>query len=383
MRRRKKKVLLVLHYPPPVHGAGIMGDIIRKSAAISKKFKTRCIKIDSSSELGAIEKVSARKLWYTIRFYIRLSRAILFFRPDVVHYFASPRGPGFYRDFLASVIWKRFRLFKCPSIFYHFHGKYQVGKPFQNMFAKWFFTGANIVVLSDELLHGFKALPFWKTLKFFTLPNTCVDLISEQEFKESLVGKDQVSCNHFLYLSNMIASKGYLAALDVASYLKKKGVAFRFSYAGAWVSKNDKELFLQKVESLGLESVVEIRGKVDKAEKKELLLSSHFLIFPTLYPTEAFPLVLVEALQCGVVPICYKNGATPSIVDSRTGFLVSDNKIESLKKVSLEATGRRGYVTKSLGARDKYLKNYTQEIFEQRLSAIWNNETEPLNLEEI
>ncbi|TDK42045.1 glycosyltransferase [Algoriphagus formosus] len=376
----KKKVLLILHYPPPIHGAGIMGDIIRKSERLKEEFHTRTIKIDSSVELHDIGRMSLKKVWLTLKFVIRVFWVVLAFRPNKVHYFSSSQGIAFYRDYLVSLSFKFLKVFNDLSIYYHYQAKYRLTKNWEMTISKWYFKNASIVVLSKELIEDFKVLPFWKKLSFYILPNTCKNLVSDDEFKSSLFFKNELDIVNFLYLSNMIPSKGYLEVLDVARYLNEKKVQALFSFAGDWMTKEDEEKFLKIVKELNLQNMIHIHGRVNDIQKKQLLSRAHFLIFPTRYPNEAFPLVLVEALQFGVLPITYINGGTPSIVNDNLGMLIKDNSLESLKNTALFASKRDRYMEKAFNARDKYLNDYRLFHFEKKLIDILNKEIEPVNL---
>jgi glycosyltransferase involved in cell wall biosynthesis len=49
-------------------------------------------------------------------------------------------------------------------------------------------------------------------------------------------------------------------------------------------------------------------GKVDGHHKEEALLETHFLVLPTRYPHEGQPLVLIEAMSAGAVPVTTDQG---------------------------------------------------------------------------
>jgi glycosyltransferase involved in cell wall biosynthesis len=64
---------------------------------------------------------------------------------------------------------------------------------------------------------------------------------------------------------------------------------------------------------------VEFRGLIDGIEKAELLAGARALLFPTQF-TEAFGLVIAEAMFSGTPVIASKNGACPELITPDTGF---------------------------------------------------------------
>ena len=44
-KSNKKNILFIMHYPPPVHGAAVVGEYIRKSKLINNTFSTKYINL--------------------------------------------------------------------------------------------------------------------------------------------------------------------------------------------------------------------------------------------------------------------------------------------------------------------------------------------------
>jgi glycosyltransferase involved in cell wall biosynthesis len=67
-----------------------------------------------------------------------------------------------------------------------------------------------------------------------------------------------------------------------------------------------------------------IVGPADVIRKDELFGMASFLIFPTRYPLEGQPLVILEAMSRGVVPITTDQGGIPDLLPfDRTELMVS------------------------------------------------------------
>ena len=115
-------------------------------------------------------------------------------------------------------------------------------------------------------------------------------------------------------------------------------------------------------------------------DKYAILKSSDMIVFPTFYHNECFPLVLLEAMQCGVACISTDEAAVPEIIDDgRTGYIVpkeSDGKpsaarlAEAIEKLIIDLErcrlmGKEG--------RKKYEKEYTLKVFENRITQCISN----------
>ena len=111
----------------------------------------------------------------------------------------------------------------------------------------------------------------------------------------------------FLFMANMIRSKGYERILRLAADTKDR--AFTFHFAGAWQNEEDERAFWQFIEDNDLHDRVCYHGLVRGLEKAKLFSRASIFLFPTRYPKEAFPLCVLEALSFGVPVICSDEGA--------------------------------------------------------------------------
>jgi len=101
--------------------------------------------------------------------------------------------------------------------------------------------------------------------------------------------------------------------------------------------------------------------------------NSDIFVFPTYYKTEAFPLVILEAMQFGLPVISTFEAAIPSIIDDGvTGFLVTSRHPELLAK-KIEILINDPGLAKKMGeaGREKFLKKYSMDIFEQNMLEIF------------
>ena len=119
MGKVKHVVLFVLHMPPPVHGAAMMGQYIHSSELINSECDCRDINLATALGLEDIGKFKFKKVlsfWDLLK---RIRHSIKQLRPDVVYITPNAKGAPFYKDFIVVMMLKRMG---CKVIA-HYHNK--------------------------------------------------------------------------------------------------------------------------------------------------------------------------------------------------------------------------------------------------------------------
>lgn len=172
--------------------------------------------------------------------------------------------------------------------------------------------------------------------KIHIVPNTCeLDLANATEVGTRLSNQDKVQ---ILHLSLLIESKGYPEFLDALEILSKDtnlpccieavlcGPMSFTSYCQRFTNEAVKEAWIEsKICSInqrhGTQVSVEwIRGAKGEV-KSELFRNSQIFVFPSKFPVEAQPLVLLEAMASGCALITSTVGEIPSTVDETAAIL--------------------------------------------------------------
>jgi glycosyltransferase involved in cell wall biosynthesis len=110
--------------------------------------------------------------------------------------------------------------------------------------------------------------------------------------------------DHLVYLGRMIEDKGPAEAVRVAREL---GMELVMAGPGG-------DYFDAEVRPLVDGKLVRYVGRVEPAERNELLGGAAALLYPLVYP-EPFGLVMVEAMVCGTPVAAVDIGAVPEIVE--------------------------------------------------------------------
>lgn len=154
------------------------------------------------------------------------------------------------------------------------------------------------------------------------------------------VGLEDVSVNNsgvtFVYLSNLIVSKGYLDLAEAAQRLSQKGcVRFRLIFAGEFMLSPDDpdDVVLRQNRFLKLVNEndnIDYIGSVSGAEKNNLLSSADVLVLPTNYHVEGQPNCIIEAMaySCAIISTNYRS--IPDLIDHTNGFFVDYGSVDQL-----------------------------------------------------
>jgi glycosyltransferase involved in cell wall biosynthesis len=123
------------------------------------------------------------------------------------------------------------------------------------------------------------------------------------------------------------------------------------------------------VRELDLEGAVTYLGPVYGEAKNELLAKTDVFVFPTFYAQEAFPLVLLEAMQFGCAVVSTFEGAIGDIVrEGETGLLVRQQDSTALSGALEKLAKDRAAITRmGRASHDAFWANYTADHLEQRL----------------
>ena len=98
-----------------------------------------------------------------------------------------------------------------------------------------------------------------------------------------------------LFLGLGCRQKGLFDALEGVALAQRAGLACRLTVAGAFADADTERLFRARATELG-SAVVRHVGFVSDVERCSLLAASDVLCFPTYYPHEGQPAVLLDAL---------------------------------------------------------------------------------------
>ena len=302
LRADKPKALFILHLPPPVHGASRVGSFLRGSELVNGLFEARYVNLSASSTLGQIGRFS----WEKIRSFSRMRRevrqAMDGWKPDLVYMTPSSTMPALLKDALLARMIRRER---CPIVL-HFHNKGVASR--QDRFVddrlyRLLFRDASVILLSRLLYPDIRKYVLLERVSF------CPNGVSVPEISHRPGPVPRI-----LFLSNMIRSKGVSILIDACRRLKERGVAFKCSLVVALSADYPGDSLTAEIREKGLESHITFEGPRYGNEKWEAFSEADVFAFPTFYPNECFPLVVLEAMGAGLPVVTTEEGALPEMV---------------------------------------------------------------------
>ncbi|QGY43918.1 glycosyltransferase [Maribellus comscasis] len=361
----KPNILFLLHIPPPVHGSSVVGQYIKQSSLINKSFEARYINLMASKEVSSSGKVNLRKIGGFVKIWFKLLGELRKKKPDLCYLALTTTGAAFYRDIFVVGLLKLFRIKRV----YHLHNKgVKRWSTFliNRYFYRFVFQNADVIILSKYLYPDIQA--FVPENKIHICPNGISNKIEEDKPAESNNSKE---VSKILFLSNLIESKGVYVLLEACSLLKEKKIPFQCDFVGGEGDITASQ-FYERAQKLGLNNSVNYLGKKFGTEKEEIFSKANVFAFPTFYPNECLPLVLLEAMQNKLPVISTFEGGIPDVVDdTETGFLVPQ-KDPRLMAEKLEILISDSNLCKKMGeaGRKKFEEEFTLIQFENRMSNI-------------
>lgn len=357
----KQRILFVLHLPPPVHGAAMMGKYIHDSRVINEAFECKYINLTSAKTLQDIGKGGVIKYIKYLMLLCKVILKVITFRPQLVYVTPTACGVAFYKDFLVVQLLK----LMGRKVVVHYHNKGVVtrqDKKLDDWMYRRFFKGIKVILLSDALYEDVKK--YVKREQVLICENGIPDT---SEKSEKIIRNNPIP--RILFLSNLLITKGVIVLLDALKLLKDKNIGFVCNFVGAETNEIDASHFLKEVQKRGLQQEVKYLGKKYGKEKEELYRTSDIFVFPTYYYNECFPLVLLEAMQMHLPCISTTEGGISSIInDGENGYLVEMNNPIALAD-SIEKLLKDADLRKNMGENGwkRFKSDFTLEAFEKRM----------------
>jgi len=361
-----KNVLFMGRFYPPMHGAAKMNGLYYN--VLKKNYKIKKIKINYSDSIDQIGRFNLKKIFGIFIVFSKLLYQLIVFKPDMIYFEIAPKGLAFFRDSIYVLMCKLFR----EKILFSLHASgisNGINSEFKKKYYKFIFRKTKIVLLSKLLYFDIKDIFDKKDVYF--LGNGIEDELSDKESDIIFKERKKNRKTRILFLSNMIESKGPLDALVVCKKLRGDGLDFECNFVGAWENDETEKKWKKKLEEFELEDSCKYLGPKYGEDKKKILIRTDFLIFPTKYFMECYPLVILEAFMFGIPVLSYDTGAIKEMINEKfLGFVSKKCSVSELYDYLKKNLKNRD----SVRIREYFKKNYAIEIVGKKLIKIFEKE---------
>ena len=354
-----KKVLFILHLPPPVHGASLVGAQIRDSRRIADCFDTKFMNLSASQGLQEIGLFSFRKVSFVLHLLKEVRDTVRTWKPDLVYVTPTSRRPGFLKDYVLVRMLQR----EGCRIIAHMHNtgvRECQDRWLDHYLYSRFFPGIQVIQLSERLYPDIRK--YVRSEDVFVCPNG----VSEMELPE--VQDSPVPS--LLFFSNLYKAKGIFDFVQMCQVLRDQGFSFRADIAGAETEDLSKHALESLLENSGLSGIVTFHGAVYGSDKARLFSQADLFVFPS--HEDAFPLTVVEAMSASLPVVATDVGSLRDMLtDGENGYLVVPGDVLSLAdRVGRLLTAPE--LRRSMGEKSSahYRKNFSLEQFEKRITEI-------------
>lgn len=175
-----------------------------------------------------------------------------------------------------------------------------------------------------------------------------------------------------LFLSHMMPEKGYLDVLDAVVLLRERGLSIHMHFVGGWVKDVDRMDFEQRLTAGNLHDVVTHHGSIsDRTRIKEMYLDADVFLLPSYHPTEAQPIVLLEAMNAGLPVITTRHGSLPDLIgEDEAGRVVPTRNPTAIANAVDDLAGEATWQKISQQARARFLRHYSPDAVREQWEAL-------------
>jgi glycosyltransferase involved in cell wall biosynthesis len=296
--------------PPPAHGVAVVTQHVLDS---DLKNHWRVVHLDTSDRrrLSNIGRIDFRNIYLALKHALQFQWLCLTCRPDVIYMPIAAMTLGFLRDSLFLI---PARLFG-ENVVLHSHGGYiDTQYANANKLLAWlmrFCIGqANLaIVLGDTFRSTLDGLLPAERVRVVPL-GIPSDIFDAAKGNPGTRGQTR---KRVLYLGTLVESKGFFDLIRAVPAVLQEMNDVEFLFVGD-NSHPEVEAARGWVKQHALESYVHFLGPKFGDEKIRVLLEADVLAFPTWYPLEGQPVVVLEAMAAGLPILTTRHATIPDVL---------------------------------------------------------------------
>ncbi|MEM8678740.1 MAG: glycosyltransferase family 4 protein [Planctomycetota bacterium] len=373
-----KRILFIYPDPPGFSGQREAGEQIIRALEGEEGFHFFEIRLPGFPRTEGSLSALLRFVFRSIASFLRLIWVAATHRLDAMYVSLCQTNLLLRRELLLMWLVNLLQFRKLPTVI-SLHGSvfmtWNGDEPVARRFRKALSYADRVTVLGPNQEERITAR-FVKPGVASIMPNTCeVPLMSEAEIEQKQREAD-ANGHTILHLSTLMEPKGYLELIEALPSLQQ---ATDTIICGKLVSTRYDERFAQladarrwikeQQEKLGFRWLEGAYGDA----KSELFAKATLFVFPSRYPVEAQPLVLLEAMASGCAIVTSTVGEIPSILGEDAVYLdaVTPADVSDAINTLLADTPRR--VRLALGGHQRFISSYTLENYRENWRTLFES----------
>jgi hypothetical protein len=370
-----RKVLFLAQVPPPLHGASAMSKRVHEIMQARGDLVVEHLWLGGAVTMNDVGRRSPGKFFGFFKFLVILAwKFVTGQRYGLAYLTLAPFSHAALRDGLLVAMSKMIG----ERTLVHLHAErleaVLAGATLPMRLLRSMIRGCELIAITEGVAASVRGTGHFSAVHI--LPN-CADDPGEPEIGTAA----HIRCG---FLANLDPKKGVLRFLDCIEALKREGEPVVGRIAGPSTAELTIEALKEDIRRRGLDGVVEAVGPLYGEEKVSFF--RHIDVFVYLSQRDYFPLVVIEAMACGGVPIVYDFAGQRELVSPAFAgnVVMPDQPVSSMTA----AAGKiiRGYNDhRDLLAKDRakarafFLASYTQDKFSVRLNAILDDRAQDHN----
>ena len=314
------RLLIVGPLPPPLGGVQLIIDMQRHSS-LSREFELHVVDTSKRQLRWAVENPTWKTPIYFARDFLRLLRALVRLRPDVVLVHAAPSF-SLLRDWVFMVIAR----IAGAKVICHYHGTLHTRFPSGETrsgraIGRMLMSAAHRVIVLGPSYQKEMAKA-WKRDDLVWAPN-----MADVELFRSVAAGIRVPWlasgdRAVLFVGRLSAPKGLYDLFDAIPLVIERHPEAKFVLVGVAESDAMEPVIRAEADRRGITARIAFLGTIEGRDKAVAFATSQMIVVPSW--TEAFPLVIPEAMAAGLPVIATAVGAIPDFVkDEEDGFLIA------------------------------------------------------------
>ena len=318
--RPRPRLLIIGPLPPPLGGVQLVIDMQRRSQ-LAEEFDLDVVDTSKRQLRWAVENPTWKTPLYFVRDFSRLARALARLRPDVALVHAAP-SLSFLRDWMFMIAAR----LGGAKVICHYHGTLHTRFP-SGETRSGRFIGRVLMLAAHRVIvlgptYQREMGKAWRRDDVAWAPNMAdIALFRDMpaDTPSAWLGPGNKAV---LFVGRLSAPKGIFDLFDAIPRVLARHPEAKFVLVGVAERDELEAVIRADAARRGIASRVTFLGSLEGREKAAAFVTSKMIVVPSW--TEAFPLVIPEAMAAGLPVIATIVGAIPDFVkDGEDGFLVA------------------------------------------------------------